>query len=57
MDEAEPVSARGPEDGQPMRRVDTIHHQAVVDPGSLTVTAPGPDGVIEGVEARRSQGV
>jgi len=57
MDEAEPVSARGPEDGQPMRRVDTNHHQAVVDPGSLTVTAPGPDGVIEGVEARRSQGV
>jgi len=40
-----------------MRRIDTIHHQAVAHPGSLTATATGPDGVIEGVEARRAQGV
>lgn len=31
--------------------VNTIHHQAVADPGSLRVSARGPGGVIEAVEA------
>jgi putative glutamine amidotransferase len=31
--------------------VNTLHHQAVSDPGTLTVTARAPDGTIEAVEA------
>jgi gamma-glutamyl-gamma-aminobutyrate hydrolase PuuD len=57
MNEAEPGSTLGPVEGQPMRRIETIHHQAVAGPGSLTATTTGPGGVIEGVEARRAQGV
>lgn len=33
------------------RTVNSIHHQAVADPGPLSVTATAPDGVIEAVEA------
>lgn len=32
-------------------RVNTIHHQGIDDPGSLRVSATGPAGVIEAVEA------
>jgi putative glutamine amidotransferase len=32
-------------------QVNTIHHQAIADPGSLRVSATGPGGVIEAVEA------
>lgn len=32
-------------------RVNTIHHQAIHDPGTLRVSAVGPSGVIEAVEA------
>lgn len=35
----------------PAVRVNTIHHQAVEDPGSLRVIGRGPDGVIEALEA------
>jgi putative glutamine amidotransferase len=31
--------------------VNTLHHQAVSDPGTLTVTGRAPDGTIEAVEA------
>jgi putative glutamine amidotransferase len=31
--------------------VNTLHHQAVSDPGTLTVTARAPDGTIEAIEA------
>ena len=37
--------------GQSKRQVTTIPHQAVVDPGSLRVTATRPGGAIGGVEA------
>lgn len=36
--------------GASTREVNTIHHQAVVDAGQLTVTGYGPAGVIEAVE-------
>ena len=38
--------------GVPARRVNTIHHQAVADAGSLVVAASDPDGMIEAVESR-----
>ena len=47
----EPASTLGAVYGIPLRQVNTIHHQAVVDPGALKVTATGPGGVIEGIEA------
>jgi putative glutamine amidotransferase len=37
--------------GVAQRLVNTIHHQAVADAGSLTVVATGPDGLIEAIEA------
>jgi putative glutamine amidotransferase len=36
----------------PVRRVNTIHHQAVADSGALRVAARSDDGLIEAVEAR-----
>lgn len=36
---------------RPERPVNTIHHQAVVDPGTLRPVGHGPGGVIEAVEA------
>ncbi len=39
------------------REVNTIHHQAVADPGSLRATAWSPDGVIEAVEGPGVLGV
>jgi putative glutamine amidotransferase len=37
--------------GTPRLSVNTLHHQAVSDPGTLTVTARAPDGTIEALEA------
>lgn len=44
-------SALGALYGTATRRVNTIHHQAVVDPGALVVSARTADGMIEAVEA------
>lgn len=44
-------SALGAIYGTTARTVNTIHHQAVADPGALTVSARTPDGMIEAVEA------
>ncbi|MBB3174794.1 putative glutamine amidotransferase [Endobacter medicaginis] len=38
--------------GAPTMFVNSSHHQAVRDPGTATVSAFAPDGVIEGIEAR-----
>jgi putative glutamine amidotransferase len=48
----DPASALGAVYGVGERVVNTIHHQAVTDPGSLTVSATTTDGMIEAVEAR-----
>ena len=34
----------------PRAEVNSLHHQAAADPGSLRVSARAPDGIIEGVE-------
>jgi putative glutamine amidotransferase len=47
-----PASALSAIYGVPARAVNTIHHQAVADAGSLAVTATSAGGMIEGVEAR-----
>jgi len=47
-----PDSALGRIYGGTERQVNTIHHQAVADAGALVVTATGPGGMIEAVEAR-----
>jgi putative glutamine amidotransferase len=36
--------------GRPVLRVNTIHHHAVADPGTLTATAHAAGGLIEAVE-------
>lgn len=48
----EPGSVLGAIYGAAERQVNTIHHQAVVDVGTLTVTATDAGGMIEAVEAR-----
>lgn len=47
----DPKSALGAIYGTSARTVNTIHHQAVADPGGLAVSARAPDGMIEAVEA------
>lgn len=46
-----PASALSAVYGVAQRHVNTIHHQAVADAGSLTVVATDPDGMIEAIEA------
>lgn len=38
--------------GETRRHVNTIHHQAIADPGALRVVGHGSDGVIEAIESR-----
>ena len=47
----DPAGTLGALSGQSKRRVTTINHRAIVGPGSLRVTATGPGGGIEDVEA------